>query len=83
MNGLNENEKPPTGKQPRFKNQVIDLMNQEKSDFVILQPGEEWVPKMPTQTQVDNGECKVHVWHKVTLFTTTVEECKKCGRLRD
>lgn len=31
----------PTG---RFKDQVIDKMNEEQESFVVLRPGEEWVP---------------------------------------
>lgn len=67
----------------RLKDYVIDQMNDVVSAPVILRPGEEWVPGMATQANIDDGECKVHIWHKVTLFTSTVEECKKCGKLRD
>jgi hypothetical protein len=67
----------------RFKNQVIDQMNEVTHSPVVLRPGEEWIPGMATVTKTDDGKCKFHVWHKVTLFTTAVEECKKCGKLRD
>ena len=64
----------------KFKDQVIDQMNAE--DFVVLQPGEVWTPGMRTETIPEPVKCFVHEWHKVTLFTSTVEECKKCGKLR-
>jgi hypothetical protein len=62
----------------RYKNQVIDQMNRDKESFVVLRPGEEWAP----QVTAEPVKCLVHDWHKVTLLTSVVEECKKCGKLR-
>jgi hypothetical protein len=67
----------------RPKNQVIDQMNEDKENFVILQPGQVWTPGIATETKVEDGPCTFHVWHKVELFTSTVEECKKCGKLKE
>lgn len=75
--------KVPSISVPRFLNQVIDQKNQVDHAPVILRPGEEWVPGMATEAKSDDGGCKFHIWHKVTLFTSTVEECKKCGKLRE
>jgi hypothetical protein len=67
----------------RFKDQVIDAMNESKDETVILRPGEVWTPRAVTETKTEPPACNVHIWHKVTLFRTTVEECKKCGKLRE
>lgn len=80
----------------KFKDMQIDLMNAPCGAQVVLQPGEVWVPRerpagelsFPIfgeikEDQDDKPECKIHVWKKVTLFRTTVEECVKCGKLRD
>lgn len=66
----------------RFKDQVIDKMNEVTHAQVILRPGEEWIPGMAVEAKSDDGGCGFHVWRKVTLFTSIVEECKKCGKLR-
>lgn len=58
------------------KNQIIDQMNNE----VTLSPEEIWQPSI--STEVKETIC-IHTWRHITLFTSTVEECSKCGKLRD
>ena len=39
-------------------------------------------PKVVVVDSSSNTRC-FHTWHKVTLFSFTVEECSKCGILRE
>lgn len=39
-------------------------------------------PKVVVVDSSSNTRC-IHTWHKVTLFSFTVEECSKCGILRE
>lgn len=59
---------------------------------VVLQPGQVWNPGLsnnltPFESEMEKEttpeKCDYHVYRKVTLFRTTVEECKKCGKLKD
>lgn len=54
---------------------------------VTLPPGAIWnpgeSPKVGEKEEPKPSVCTYHTWHKVTLFTSSIEECSKCGRLRD
>ena len=65
----------------RMGDKMIDELN--KDGFVVLQPGEVWTPGMSTEIKIDDNNCSIHIWQKVTLLTTTVTECKKCGKLKE
>lgn len=59
---------------------AIDKMNESKT--IVLGPHDLWIPDNTVKAESKPEPC-LHDWHKVLLFTSTVEECKKCGKLRD
>lgn len=77
-----ELERVFTIKHRRIKDEVIDQMNASKESTVILRPGEKWEP-LANKVETNPEEKCYHIWRKVTLFSSTVEECEKCGVLRE
>lgn len=64
----------------KMGNLMIDKMNQQQERIIVLPAGANWKPYNFTETQ-DNF-C-YHMWQTVVLFTSSVEECKKCGILKE
>lgn len=67
-----------------------------KNFEITLSPGDIWLPQgtiqtilnkndenVPEDKKIEEKDCVCHIWHEVTLFRSTITECKKCGKLRD
>ena len=66
----------------KMSEKAVDRLNElVDQGKITLAPGDIWIPR--DDNEFPNPATCIHTWRTVTLFTSTVEECSKCGALRE